>query len=159
MGGYVFGVVTDNLSVNEKAFKSLQKTYAPRSIYAPLNILLKMQFFLHLIKNIRNNWVSEKTRTLEFLDPDTNEKIVAKWVDLIHIYKAEENNMVRKITIDYQTLYPNNFEWQKVQLVHGRNETARFVEIVTRMWKILNIKTPDAGHNLNDKDRKNCCYR
>ena len=76
--------------------------------------------------------------------------------------------MVRKITIDYQTLYPNNFERQKVQLVtnifnektiaclrrHGRNETARFVEIVTRMRKILNIKSPDAGRNLNDKDRE-----
>ena len=144
--------------------------------YAPLNILLKNAIFsafhtifdtTHLMKNIRNNWVSEITRTFEFLDPDTNEKIVAKWVDLIHIYKAEENNIVRKITIDYQTLYPNNFERQKVQLVtninektiaclrhHGRNETARFVEIVTRMWKILNIKSPDARRNLNDKDRE-----
>ena len=175
-GGYVFGVVTDHLSVNGKAFKSLQKTYAPRSICSvehPITNAIFSAFHTifdttHLMKNIRNNWVSEKTRTLEFLDPDTNEKIVAKWVDLIHIYKAEENNMVRKITIDYQTLYPNNFERQKVQLVtnifnektiaclrrHGRNETARFVEIVTRMRKILNIKSPDAGRNLNDKDRE-----
>ena len=76
--------------------------------------------------------------------------------------------MVRQITIDYQTLYPNNFERQKVQLVmnkfnektiaclrrHGRHETAHFVELVTRMWKILNIKSPDAGRNLNDGDRE-----
>ena len=76
--------------------------------------------------------------------------------------------MVRQITIDYQTLYPNNFERQKVQLVmnifnektiaclrrHGRHETAHFVELVTRMWKILNIKSPDAGRDLNDGDRE-----
>ena len=71
----------------------------------------------HLIKNIRNYWISEKTRTLEFLEPYTNEKINTKWTDIVHIYKAVESNMVRQITIDYQTLYPNNFERQKVQLV------------------------------------------
>ena len=76
--------------------------------------------------------------------------------------------MVRQINTDYTTLYPNNFEKQKVQLVtnvfnektiaclkrHGKEDTARFVEFVTRMWKILNIKSPYAGKNLNDKDRE-----
>ena len=122
----------------------------------------------HLIKNKRNNWISEKTRTLEFLNPYTNEKINAKWTDIVHIYKAEESNMVRQITIYYQTLYPNNFERQKVQLVmnifnkktiaclrhHARHETTHFVELVTRMWKILHIKSPNAGRNLNDGDRE-----
>ena len=50
-------------------------------------------------------------------EPIYNEKINAKWMDIVHIYKAEESNMVREITIVYQTLYPNNFEHQKVQLV------------------------------------------
>ena len=27
----------------------------------------------HLFKNVRNNWITEKTQTLEFLDPEINE--------------------------------------------------------------------------------------
>ena len=69
-------------------------------------------------------------------------------------------------TLDYSTLYPNNFG--KVQLVanvfnekvvarvklKGMSDTALFVELVTRMWKILNIKSPDAARNLNAVDRE-----
>ena len=33
-------------------------------------------------------------------------------------------------------------------------ETARFVELVTWMRKILNIKSPDAARNLIDADRE-----
>ena len=70
----MFDVVTDNLSVNEKAFKSLQKTYAPRSICSvehPINNAFCSAFHTifdttHLMKNIRNNWVSEKPGHLNF---------------------------------------------------------------------------------------------
>ena len=75
--------------------------------------------------------------------------------------------MLPQISIDYQTLYTNNFKRQKVQLVinektiaclrrHGRHETEHFVELVTRMRKILNIKSPAVGRNLNDGDREKC---
>ena len=71
-------------------------------------------------------------------------------------------------TLDYSALYPNNFEKQKIQLVanvfnekivarvklNGMSDTALFVELVTRMWKILNIKSPDAARNLNAVDRE-----
>ena len=178
-GGFVFGVVTDNLSVNQKVFKTLREKYKPRTICSIDHPIENKHFSdmhlfydtTHLMKNIRNNWITEKTKTLEFLDPYTNEKIIAKWADIVYIHKVEENNFVRQINIDYPTLYPNNFEKQKVQLVvnvfnektiarlkiHGKNDTARFVEFVTRMWNILNIKSPSAGRHLNDKDREKIC--
>ena len=37
--------------------------------------------------------------------------------------------------------------WEK------REETARFIELVVRMWKTLNIKLRKAGKRLNDPDR------
>ena len=41
------------------------------------------------------------------------------------------------------------------QLEHyGKHDTARFVFLFTRMWKILNIKSPEAGKHLNDPDRE-----
>lgn len=64
------------------------------------------------------------------------------------------------------TIYPNSFERQKVQLavnifdekvvaalkLHKFDDTAAFVARVTRMWHILNIKTPQ--NYLNDPDRE-----
>ena len=76
--------------------------------------------------------------------------------------------MVRNITLDYQSLYPNNFENHKVQLVfkvfnektvaclerNDRKDTARSVSLATRMWNMFNVKCPEAGRRLNDPDRK-----
>ena len=111
---------------------------------------------------MRNNWLTEKNSTLEFLDPLSGKKLLAKWSDLVYIYKQEEKNVVKKVPIDYQTLYPNNCEKQKVQLVMnifnektvGKKDTARFVSLFTRIWNILNIKSPQAGKHLNDTDRE-----
>ena len=50
---------------------------------------------VHLIKNIRNNWMSEKTQTLEFKDPDSDRVAIAKWSDLKVIYKDEFDNFIK----------------------------------------------------------------
>ena len=94
-GGFVFLAMTDNLSVKQKMFKLLKGKYHQHSLSAithPLNnILLKYLYLLYdptrMLKNIRNNWTTEKIQTLEFTDPDSK--------------------------LDYQPLYPNNFEKQK----------------------------------------------
>lgn len=175
-GGHVFGVVTDNLSVNQKTFKHFHKSYKSSSICSVEHPIANTQFSsfftlydtTHLMKNIRNNFITEKTKTLEFLHPYTERKIVAKWSHIVEIYRNQEKNFVKTHTLDYATLYPNNFEKQKVQLVanvfnektvaclrmNGRIDTALFVELVTRMWKMLNIKSPSAARNLNDPDRE-----
>ena len=73
--------------------------------------------------------------------------------------------MVRNITLDYQSLYPNNIEEQKVQLVfnektvaclerYDKKDTARVVSLVTRMQNMLNVKCPETGRRLNDPDRE-----
>ena len=174
-GGYVFGFVTDNLSVNKKAFKHLHQSHTATSISSVEHPIENEHFSLlytfydttHLFKNIRNNWVTEKTKTLEMLDPDNDSLIVAKWQDLVDIYTIEEKNIVKKVPFGYSSLYPNNFEKQKVQLVinifkektvacleiPGRKDTARFVALITKMWNILNIKTYSTGNDPNDPDR------
>ena len=51
------------------------------------------------------------------MDPNSGKKLLAKWSDIVFIFKQEESNIVTKLLLDYQTLYPKNFENQKVQLV------------------------------------------
>jgi len=123
----------------------------------------------HLFKNIRNNWCTEKTQTLESRNPETGEMCSAKWKDLVKLYKVEtDNSILRETKLDYTTLYPNNFEKQKVQYVvnifnektitklsdksemHG---TYVFVELVTRLWNILNIRSSNTAKRMNDTNR------
>ena len=85
-----------------------------------------------------------------------------KWSDLVTIYQEEQSPSIKQTNITYASLYPTNFEKQNVSLflnifnaktVAACDETAVFVEHVTRMWNMLNIKTPRNGTNLNNKDR------
>ena len=67
-----------------------------------------------MFKNIRNNWTTEKTQTLEFTAPDSGREVRAKWNDLKQIYNEEVSHLIKRTKLDYKTLCPNNFEEQKV---------------------------------------------
>ena len=175
VGGYVFGLMSDNLSVNQKVFHLFHQSFQSLNISSidhPVpNSKFKMLYTLydpvHLFKNIRNNWITEKTQTLTFFDIDTNEEVFAYWKDLINIYKSEEISDLKLTKLDYRTLYPNNFEKQKVSLVYNvfnektcialeqqkKTGTENFVKNVTRLWHMLNIRSTSIGHRLNDVDR------
>ena len=45
--------------------------------------------------------------------------IEAKWRDLIELYKEETESTIKLSKLDYSTLYPNNFEKQKVHLAYN----------------------------------------
>ena len=58
-----------------------------------------------MFKNIRNNWCPEKTRTIEFQNPQTKKKCIAKSNNLTKIYKEETDSSILKDTkLDYTTL-------------------------------------------------------
>ena len=63
-----------------------------------------------MLKNIRNNWSTEKTQTFEFRDPNSGEVVHAKWAHLKQI--EEVNHPVKRTNLDYRSIYPNNFEKQ-----------------------------------------------
>ena len=70
----------------------------------------------HLLKNIRNNWHTEKIEKFKFTSPENAVSVIAPWKDLIKIYKLEEHSVTKLTKLDYATLYPSNFEKQKVSL-------------------------------------------
>ena len=167
---------SDNLSVNVKVFRLFHKDFESKDIASIAHPFPNSKFDKlitiydppHLLKNIRNNWMTEKTQTLVFIDPDTKEEVTAKWQDLVDIYNEEQESILRETKLDYKTLYPNSFEKQKVNLAvnvfnqktvvalrrRGKLGTASFVAHVTKMWEILNIKSPREARKLNDPNRK-----
>ena len=101
---------------------------------------------------------------LKFVNPENGKTVVAKWSDLVKIYKLEENLIVKSTKLNY----PTNFDKQKVSLamnifneetvaslfLHKLDDTAIFVQAVTKLWNCLNVKSPDAECNLNDPNRE-----
>ena len=165
--GFVYLVMTDNLRANQSLFQKMHDFYGSKSLWSvnhPINNEEFEELFVlcdptHLLKNIRNNWVTEKTRTLKFTCPETGRNVVAKWSDLVAIYNEEMSSFIKHTRINYASLYPTNFEKQKVALalnifnektvaalkLRKCDDTALFVEHVTKMWNMLNIKTPHDG--------------
>ena len=179
VGGYVFLIMTDNLSVNQKMFKVYHKENQSTAIYSirhPINnpifdTLFTLYDMPHCFKSIRNNWVTEPSQTLQFVEPITQIVYKAKWKDLVKIYNDECKSILKETKLSYAALYPTNFEKQKVQLacdifnektvaaleIRNMTGTAIFVKLVTRMWNIINVKSPHAGYRTNDPDRQPFC--
>ena len=153
------------------------KFISRRSLYLPLFTLFQILRLpsphlicdpTHALKNIRNNWISEKTQTLKFVVPDTNVTITAKWNHLKIIYKMEQATMIKDTKLDHCSLFPNSFERKKVSLVlnvfnektiaalkqNNFDETAIFVEHVNKMWNILNVRSRYTGERLKDTNRE-----
>ena len=116
--------MTDNHSVKQKLL--LQQKYHKESLSAICHLISNVVHFIsmnpcfdptHMLKNIRNNWTTEKTQMLEFKDPDSELVIQATWSDVKSIYKDEVENSIKTTKLDYATLHPNNYEKQKVNLV------------------------------------------
>ena len=157
-------VLSDNLGANQKTFKLFHETFGSQGIFAvshpiPNSVLTKLYLFhgpMHLFKNIRNNWVTEKMKTLNFVEPFTKNVVQAKWSDLIDIYNKEMDAPIKLTKLSHASLFPTNIEKQKVSLaVNVFNEktdaeltamdTKVMVENVTIMWHILNVKTLSNG--------------
>ena len=117
VGGYVFLIMTDNLSVNQKMFKVYHKENPSTAIYSirhPIhNQIFDTLFTLydmpHCFKNIRNNWVTEPSQTLEFVEPITQKVHQAKWKDLVQIYHDECNPIIKETKLSYAAFVFNQF--------------------------------------------------
>ena len=54
--------------------------------------------------------------------PGSDETVVALWSDVINVYKNENESLMKESKLDYATVYPTNFDKQKVQLIMNVNE-------------------------------------
>ena len=176
VGGYCFLVMSDNYSVNQSMFSIFYKNYESIGIFSvrhpgendKLEKLYLSYDPVHLLKNIRKNWVTEKMQKSKCYDFDNNNiEVLARWGDGIDVYHDENKSLTKNTKLDHQSLWPNNFEKQKVKLVLNvfddkvatrliqlnHNQTAIFLQRVIRMWKILNVKSRDKGRNLKDIDQ------
>ena len=90
VGGMTISLVSDGNRVNQ-AFYKMFKT-VPGKPWLTVDGMFLLFDFVHHLKSIRNNWLTEKTHELLF---EEKEKLfVAKWEDLVQLYQLEKKESV-----------------------------------------------------------------
>ena len=130
-----------------------------------------MYDFAHLLKCIRNNWVTEKCGELEF--SHKGKRYVAKWQDLKLLYQSECQNLLHLSKLSRTAVHPKPIEKQKVSTSlqifcdetvaaldtfsnlhsHFAEGTVLFLTPIIKFWKICNVHTKGADVRLKDPRR------
>ena len=72
--------------------------------------------FVHLLKNIRNLWLTEKTGELVY--DNNGVQRTAKWEHLRTLHKLESDKLVKLSDLNVISIAPKTVERQRVQLAY-----------------------------------------
>lgn len=171
------GVVSDNNSINRKAMSYFENPPKLCNIYQNPYDNTKPMFFIidtvHILKNIRNNWLNQKpNQVMKF--PNFNDDSIhyASFNTLKEMHNYEKENLLKYgYKLSLKALYPTSIERQNVKLAlqifnretvnalnifGSKNEeqtyfdTATYIEIIRTWWDIVNVKTFFKGKRLRN---------
>ena len=169
-GGHVKAVICDGNRNNQAYFKKCAVSDAtPYITEAGMYLLFD---YVHLLKNIRNNWLTEKCGELTFMHGGV--QCTAKWRHLVTLYKLEAKKNVKLSDLTEVAVTPKPIERQKVSLClkvfsektskallehkgmenfEGVSDTVLFIDKVLEWWKIVNVRSPFLDSRFNDELR------
>lgn len=169
IGFKILTVVTDNNSINRKAMSLFVHPAKVNEVYKHPADENRPLFFIidtvHIMKNIRNNWINQKNgQVMKY--PDFNDFTIqreAHFDALKTLHQIEQNDLLKYgYSISLKALFPTSVERQNVKLVlqifnhstvtalrqfgprrnlSSHEETANYLEIFCKWWDIVNTKT------------------
>ena len=167
VGGKVRAIITDNNRVNQAFYRKFNCS----SPWLTNDGTFLLFDFVHVLKCIRNNWITEKTGEIKF---DYRGEIhTAKWSHIQKLQKLEDGALVKMSKLTYVAANPKPIERQKVdtclkvfceetinalKLHPGMQNdnvdgTVLFLTKVVQFWKIVNVKSLSEGTHLKDSIR------
>jgi hypothetical protein len=175
-GYFVFCLISDNNRVNRNMFTELCGGSLVPYIKHPCADDRKLFFLfdsVHLLKCIRNNWLSQSDVDNTFVFPNFTEDGTcrASLSLLRQLYDSEKDCIVKQApALTYSALHPSNIERQNVKLAlkifdeknipalqnFGSQShadvtgTVKFINIIGSLWKIFNVKSIDKGRRKRD---------
>lgn len=169
-GATIVALVSDNHRINQALYESLRTDpEAPWRCSCPITgkPLFLLTDSVHLCKSIRNNWICDRTKELLFATSPEGDMRVAKWSAIEMIFKQDRNELFTQTSLTRSAVYPNNIERQNVMYFRhvfsdktvaalelaDEADTAAFVAMITRFWKICNVKAPNLDLRYKDKFR------
>ena len=109
-GGCVKALVCDG-NRNNQAFFKLFGSNPERPWETQSGIFLLFDY-VHILKSIRNNWLTEATGELTFLHDGVTR--TAKWRHLVQLYKLEAESLVKMSDLNEVSVLPKPIERQRV---------------------------------------------
>ena len=135
-GAAVVGIICDNNRLNQSFFKRFFpfNPILPHHVHAanrPGGSMFLIYDPVHLVKNLRNNWITEKEKTLEFPveeeeapDIQTNTedvsnppKKLAMWSHLQQLSRVDQGAQAKLSSLTHAAVSPSNIQKQNVKLV------------------------------------------
>ena len=162
-GGLVIGSITDNHKVNQQYCKLFDRPSdcSATAVHPLDNTRVWYLLFdtVHLLKCIRNNWISEKCQKIS-LDKQTT----ASFAHIREIYEEEKDGILKTTTLTQAAVNPSRLQLQNVQHVlrvfsekvvaalklKNHLETADFVQTILNWWNVVNVS--GKGQDLRLKD-------
>ena len=165
-GGIVLGSITDNHKINQLYCKMFDKEEeSSASAKHPLDANRSWYLLfdtVHLLKCIRNNWITEKSQRLT-LDNMT----VGSFSDVKTLYELEKNSILKTTRLTYASVNPSKLQLQNVQHVlrifhekviaglalQGCSATAEFIQFVLNWWNTVNVSAKGQDIRMKDPHR------
>ena len=168
--GIPVSIILDGNRTNQKFFKMFETV--PMKPWLTTSGIFLLYDFVHLMKNIGNNWLTESSGELNFKHEENI--LTAKWFHLLQLYKLEvmeTNGGIHGLSsLNEVSVMPKPVERQKVstclrvfsdETLHAlkvhpgldKREiigTTIFIEKINKMWKILNVRSKNKDIKKND---------
>ena len=126
--------------------------------------------YVHIFKNIRNNWITVFNQTLSFEKDGIS--YVAAWSDIIALYDEDRQSTFRMTKLTHTSVYPKPLQRQSVPLVSQvfndktvaalkslksklkiSEGTFVFIEMISNWFKMMNVKDRYSAVHLRDEHR------
>ena len=113
-GCTVISCVCDNCATNVSVYKKLGGL--GKVLIDTINSYAFLVFdYVHVFKNIRNNWITVQNKELSF--SKDGKTYIAKWKDIEALYFEDRQNIIRLTKITYTAVYPKPLQRQSIPFV------------------------------------------
>ena len=163
-GGSTICIICDNNRVNQAFFKMFPLI----SPWKTNDNMFLLYDFIHILKNIRNNWLTEKTG--EIIYNHNGDQLTAKWQQIQLLQKCEDQELIKMSKVTFQAANPKPIERQRVETClrvfcnetkealinhpgmqkENVDGTVNFLEKIITFFKIMNVKSPNEDVRQRD---------
>ena len=169
-GGHVLSLICDCLRTNMKFYSSFPEFDSGRPWSVPHPFESSKSLYLlvdpvHILKSIRNNWITEKCKMLRLGD-----SAAGNWQHVCDLYKSEELSIVKLTRLTRASVFPSPIQRQNVSLVlkainektiaalwsfdaERAKSTIYVLSVILKWWKTVNVKSFGEAKRFNDTDR------
>ena len=170
-GGHVIALICDCLRTNIKFF-SLFPGFNPERLWSvdhPLKESHRLYLLIdtvHILKSIRNNWITEKDQKLCLGDSSSP----GDWHHTVNLYEAERFSLIKNTTLTRLAVSPSPMKRQSVSLVlkvvndktiaalrsfrdDSVKPTVNTLCYILEWWNTVNVKSVGEAQRFNDASR------